>query len=81
MWEYFINITHSKMEGEEKQKQREWENQMEEKSYSEFLIFRRNRESRSDDHTEKSTPPEQHFGIKMKRYTTQCYKMFSSNLF
>lgn len=68
------------MEGEEKQKQQEWENQMEEKSYSEFLIFKRNGESRSDDNTEKLTPPEQYFGIKMERYSTQCYKTFSSKL-
>lgn len=36
-----------------KQKQSEWENQIEGKSRSKFLIFKRNRESRNDDYTEK----------------------------
>lgn len=44
---------HGKMGEGKKQKQSEWENQIEGKSRSKFLIFKRNRESRNDDYTEK----------------------------
>lgn len=60
---------------------------MEGKSYSEFFIFKMNRESRSDKHVEKSYYRKIilqkrvmcHFFqcIKMERNTPECYKIFS----
>lgn len=47
MWNTSSTL-HSKIRGE-----KQWENQMEGKFYSEFLLFNRNRESRSGNHVEK----------------------------